>query len=980
MPCRLFQCGLSFVAVVISVVLLGAPGSLQAEAAPEDGSAETLSRPSKFLNTSGATETPPNRWGEIQPEDILTDQSTFTGDLAFVPIWYDLAIEGNFMYTAAGRFIQIFNISNPKNPDPLPTASISLAPSVSFSDKNHFAKSIAVPPGDGSVAVTANDENGLIVWNTSSKSSPGVHYQDRSGSSFYVDVHAARIGGKDYAFAIDQARGLVLYDLDQAQSKNRCFDRSDDNVISCGSVFRGVVAPTSGSARGVGGTGNFVTYRDGIGGVKIFNASTPTSLNERLTATLTENDLSADTLLWQNGGKYYLALLTGESGTKWRSKLKIYDVSCIASSGSCSLPTPIVYDVTDESGTFALQTFLTLSWSNGKPYIYVGNQNGGSTCIQQREFLFDASNVNALRDITPPVNNSGDGYWGWYYQFCPNPGGFNNMLPQRGMFKDGYFFRLAFSFVDSHCHTLQVDCSGASPPPPPPPPPPGSPPVADFTWSPTAPTTNDTLQFTDTSTGSPTAWSWDFDNDGQPDATVRNPTHQFTSTGTKTVTLTASNDNGSNSIQKNITLEAPPNPNAQVSGVTYDIAEPVTTNCGQVTFTANDVGGSPPLTVTWEIVQGFGADLVFMDDFETGSETNWSNGSLLFSGSGAMAGKSLGKEKRSEKVVFRSKASGNPFTWDVPLDLAPGSYFARVTVSNQVPSSAEAKSVTMTVGELSPLTFTGTPTVEEPTSRLVTFHAPAGTGVTEWNWSFGDGTSSGWVTDPVAGPNPQHEYLPGVYKARVFVRNCRESLGTDEFLETDEFKVPDISPLEANFTWSPNQPAVGATVQFTDTTVGEPDTWNWDFDNNGQNDATVQNPTHSFASEGDHVVSLQVFNPENNSSTVQRTVTVVPPPPPPPDPTIGILTFQAVCLGSTCSATTTQAANFFVDIEGTPEFYDYDWDGDGDFDQTSSTKVTSHLYTTIGCKNPTLRIRKGVEVVTQASSNNPIAVGGVNCQ
>jgi len=56
------------------------------------------------------------------------------------------------------------------------------------------------------------------------------------------------------------------------------------------------------------------------------------------------------------------------------------------------------------------------------------------------------------------------------------------------------------------------------------------------------------VQFTDTSTGSPTSWSWSF-GDGTT-STSQNPSHDYTAAGTYTVALTASNSAGSNTVTK----------------------------------------------------------------------------------------------------------------------------------------------------------------------------------------------------------------------------------------------------------------------------------------------------------------------------------------------------------------------------------------------------------------------------------------------
>jgi PKD repeat protein len=80
-----------------------------------------------------------------------------------------------------------------------------------------------------------------------------------------------------------------------------------------------------------------------------------------------------------------------------------------------------------------------------------------------------------------------------------------------------------------------------------PPPPPGAP-TADFTGTPTSGTAPLTVNFTDASTGNPTAWAWDF-GDGAT-STERNPSHTYATAGTYTVTLTASNAGGNDTDTK----------------------------------------------------------------------------------------------------------------------------------------------------------------------------------------------------------------------------------------------------------------------------------------------------------------------------------------------------------------------------------------------------------------------------------------------
>lgn len=67
--------------------------------------------------------------------------------------------------------------------------------------------------------------------------------------------------------------------------------------------------------------------------------------------------------------------------------------------------------------------------------------------------------------------------------------------------------------------------------------------AADFTGTPTSGAAPLSVDFTDASTGSPTAWSWNF-GDGQL-STSQNPTNIYAAAGSYTVTLIASNATGS---------------------------------------------------------------------------------------------------------------------------------------------------------------------------------------------------------------------------------------------------------------------------------------------------------------------------------------------------------------------------------------------------------------------------------------------------
>ncbi len=81
-------------------------------------------------------------------------------------------------------------------------------------------------------------------------------------------------------------------------------------------------------------------------------------------------------------------------------------------------------------------------------------------------------------------------------------------------------------------------------------------PVAGFSWSPAQPWVGKTVEFTDTSTGGITTWSWTF-GDGDT-STLSDPSHVYTTAGTFSVELTVTGPLGSDAVTKSITITQDP--------------------------------------------------------------------------------------------------------------------------------------------------------------------------------------------------------------------------------------------------------------------------------------------------------------------------------------------------------------------------------------------------------------------------------------
>jgi len=140
---------------------------------------------------------------------------------------------------------------------------------------------------------------------------------------------------------------------------------------------------------------------------------------------------------------------------------------------------------------------------------------------------------------------------------------------------------------------------------------------------------------------------------------------------------------------------------------------------------------------------------------------------------------------------------------------------------------------------------------------------------------------------------------------------------------------------EASYTWSPGSPAAGQTIQFTDTSSGDPTSWSWDFDDGTNSDQ--QNPTHVFTNPGDYNVGLTAVN-DAGSDTASFSLTIGP----------------ASSCSLSCSAVVPATAelnspvSFEADsvVSGCAGDVDYSWDfGDGN---SSSAQNPTIAYASTG--------------------------------
>ncbi len=171
----------------------------------------------------------------------------------------------------------------------------------------------------------------------------------------------------------------------------------------------------------------------------------------------------------------------------------------------------------------------------------------------------------------------------------------------------------------------------------------------------------------------------------------------------------------------------------------------------------------------------------------------------------------------------------------------------------------------------------------------------------------------------------------------------------------------------ASFDSSPTDPTVGEQVSFDagDSTApaGEIKSYEWDFDGDGETDATGETVTHTFDSTGEYAVKLQVVDDSGATASTETTVSVAPNPEPEPS-------FTVSPDGPRAGDRVTFDASPSSDPDGTVTRYEWDFDGDGTTDATGET--VTHTFERPGEYDVTITVVD--DTGTTATNTRQLAV------
>ena len=223
-------------------------------------------------------------------------------------------------------------------------------------------------------------------------------------------------------------------------------------------------------------------------------------------------------------------------------------------------------------------------------------------------------------------------------------------------------------------------------------------------------------------------------------------------------------------------------------------------------------------------------------------------------------------------VTFNDQSMGGAtgWSWSFPGGTPSTSTSSSPTVTYNTPGMYDVELVVSNAGgsnmatQTSYIIVNAQPTADFTTGvngNIVSFTNNS-TGGTSYSWDFGDGNTS---TDE----NPTHTYaMDGTYDVTLNVTN---DCGTVMVMTS---VVITTAPTVA-FTTDITTGCAPLTVNFTDLSSSNVDSWSWDLPGATPSTSTDQNPTATYDTPGVYDVSLTATNASGNYTTTTMALIVV---------------------------------------------------------------------------------------------------------
>jgi acid phosphatase type 7 len=447
-----------------------------------------------------------------------------------------------------------------------------------------------------------------------------------------------------------------------------------------------------------------------------------------------------------------------------------------------------------------------------------------------------------------------------------------------------------------------------------------APPVASFTATPLSGVAPLDVAFTDLSLHSPTAWAWEFGDTGA--SAAQHPSHTYAAAGTYTVSLTATNADGSDIETKtgyiivsphtlSVTAD-PPAPASVASGGTTSLSGTAADSGGHLvswawsdggaggsfspsstvqspsyTAPANTSDGDLSVTLTVSVsCSGGGADsdstlltvtpvphLLSVGASATPEAVASGGGTSLTAAATDLRGHVITSWSWSDGGAggsFSNTAAQHP-TYTAPANLTDGDVTVTLTVTatcgGPTPmSSGGSTALTVhTVAHEISVSASATPGVvvsRGATSLTATATDARGHAIASWSWS--DGGAGGSFSDAAA-QNPTYTAPVNLTGADVTIALTVTAICDDASQVSGTAlasllvaPAPVVPAPAADFSAAPTRGKGSLSVDFTDLSGDAPTSWLWSFGDGGT--AVDQNPDHAYLTPGWYTVALTATN------------------------------------------------------------------------------------------------------------------------
>lgn len=477
------------------------------------------------------------------------------------------------------------------------------------------------------------------------------------------------------------------------------------------------------------------------------------------------------------------------------------------------------------------------------------------------------------------------------------------------------------------------------------------------------------VNFTSTTTGSPTYFDWDFGDNIPPDSQTNlwYANHTYTKKGTYNVTLTAYGVCADGSQISNSTVRSLTFRENLVANYTYS------PNSGKYPLKVQFMDSSYGSPVRWEwwfydqngnqmsysklqnpnnTYNGPGTYRVDLSITDRDGKTAEKFNEYITLYEGVNAGFSADKTKGTFPLLVTFTDSSTPvgqvsnwnWTFGDGADVVrtqsanhtytrKGNFTVSLTAGNSQTSDTETKGGYISIGTRITPAFTPIGQVPVRAPFIVNFtdaSTPADE-VSGWQWSFSDGGSAN-------GRTVSHQFpATGLYNVTLNVSSYWDARTT-----TGQVNITEINEPVADFVFSPLTVNAGETVRFEDRSYGPgPLNWSWQFGDGGF--ASTQSPEYVYQYAGRYYPVLTVINPYG-SNTKNSTI---------PVSVRGQVIPSFITDKPDWWAVINQPVRFIDTSKGQPVSWVWDF-ADGTAPVTTADPEIVHIYTRAGIYNVTM--------------------------